>query len=76
MFLSIKRAIFWKRLYLLTRLFSKLPHPPALHSLKDTTDFAAARQWVEAFRKIALQRDDVELTFARSSGPGGQASAR
>lgn len=30
-----------------------------------------AQQWLEKFRSQSLQRSDVELTFARSSGPGG-----
>ncbi|KAF9516907.1 hypothetical protein BS47DRAFT_1291554 [Hydnum rufescens UP504] len=31
-----------------------------------------ARDWLERFSKRPLQRSDVQLGFARSSGPGGQ----
>lgn len=52
--------------------------PPVIagvHSLNANSspeDLAAARAWIENFRSFALRREDVSLTFARSSGPGGQ----
>ena len=52
--------------------------PPIIagvHSLNANSspeDMDAARAWIEEFRSFALRREDVNLTFARSSGPGGQ----
>lgn len=34
-----------------------------------------AKRWLEKIRFRPLQRSDVELTFARSSGPGGYVSS-
>jgi hypothetical protein len=54
-------------------------HPPvdagSVHSLtanSSSEDLDAARAWTENFRSFALRREDVSLSFARSSGPGGQ----
>ena len=30
------------------------------------------RRWVAAFSKLTLRRNDFQVTFSRSSGPGGQ----
>lgn len=49
-----------------------LPIPPALSKLVDKTDVADARGWLDAFRNVNIPRNLVELSFARSSGPGGQ----
>jgi len=49
-----------------------LPVPPALCSLETKADTAGAREWLNAFRNVAVTRKMVELSFARSSGPGGQ----
>ncbi|EJD06728.1 uncharacterized protein FOMMEDRAFT_17193 [Fomitiporia mediterranea MF3/22] len=46
--------------------------PPAIDSLESPSDMSRARQWIEAFRKAGIPREAVILTFARSSGPGGQ----
>jgi len=49
-----------------------LPIPPALSSLESKADVAGAREWSSAFRNATVPRNLVELSFARSSGPGGQ----
>lgn len=49
-----------------------LPIPPALCSLENRADIAGAREWLNAFRGAIVPRNQVELSFARSSGPGGQ----
>jgi len=49
-----------------------LPIPPALFSLETKADTTGAREWLNAFRNAAVTRKMVELSFARSSGPGGQ----
>ncbi|KIO27233.1 hypothetical protein M407DRAFT_193456 [Tulasnella calospora MUT 4182] len=47
--------------------------PPVTDVVNDKEGKKPAREWVEAFRKAKLQRSDVDsLSFARSSGPGGQ----
>ena len=51
------------------------PTPPAIASLETQSDMNAARQWAEAFRRVSIPRETVELTFSRSSGPGGQVRA-
>ncbi|PWY97147.1 hypothetical protein BCV70DRAFT_167586 [Testicularia cyperi] len=30
------------------------------------------RRWISAFEQLTLRRDDFQVTFSRSSGPGGQ----
>jgi len=53
------------------------PVAPLVHSLTATSspkDLDAACEWTENFRFFALKREDVSLSFARSSGPGGQVS--
>ena len=53
------------------------PVAPCVHSLNAISspkDLDAARAWIETFRVFALRREDVSLSFARSSGPGGQVS--
>lgn len=49
-----------------------LPVPPALPRLETKVDMAGAREWLHAFRNAAVPRNLVDLSFARSSGPGGQ----
>jgi len=49
-----------------------LPIPPALFSLETKADTAGAREWLNAFRNVTVPRNLVDLSFARSSGPGGQ----
>lgn len=38
----------------------------------DEQKMAERRRWVSSFRDLALQRNDFQVTFSRSSGPGGQ----
>jgi hypothetical protein len=54
---------------------SSLPIPPALSSLENKSDTVGAREWLNVFRNATVTRDLVELSFARSSGPGGQVRA-
>jgi len=49
-----------------------LPIPPALSNLETKADKADAREWLHAFRNATVLRNLVDLSFARSSGPGGQ----
>ncbi|KAI0649167.1 hypothetical protein C8Q79DRAFT_495535 [Trametes meyenii] len=49
-----------------------LPTPPALTSIQNGSDSAEARGWIEQFQTREIPRGLVELTFSRSSGPGGQ----
>ncbi|KAI0059224.1 hypothetical protein BV25DRAFT_1809392 [Artomyces pyxidatus] len=49
-----------------------LPVPPALPNLQNKKDTEAARDWVSRFKNSTIPRNLVEITFARSSGPGGQ----
>ncbi|SPO47100.1 uncharacterized protein PSANT_04787 [Moesziomyces antarcticus] len=35
-------------------------------------EMEARRRWVSAFEPIQLRRNDLDVTFSRSSGPGGQ----
>ncbi|KAI0688421.1 RF-1 domain-containing protein [Cytidiella melzeri] len=49
-----------------------LPDPPKLPHLHTPSDNAQARSWIAQFRTQAVPKELVELSFARSSGPGGQ----
>jgi len=51
---------------------TKFPIPPLSNELNEKEDRDAARKWIESFERRHIQRDDVDLSFARSSGPGGQ----
>ncbi|KAF8481424.1 hypothetical protein JB92DRAFT_2822206 [Gautieria morchelliformis] len=46
--------------------------PPPLSSPPTAAESVTARKWLAEFTKASIPRDEVELTFARSSGPGGQ----
>ncbi|KAI6039850.1 hypothetical protein EDC04DRAFT_1619444 [Pisolithus marmoratus] len=58
------------------RLFhssNTLPPPPSLTALETLQQAREARQWLTQFKAAAtVPREVVELTFSRSSGPGGQ----
>lgn len=45
--------------------------PPRYESLA-TADVPEAKEWLKSFGAAKLERADVDLSFARSSGPGGQ----
>ncbi|KAG6337111.1 hypothetical protein ID866_1985 [Astraeus odoratus] len=50
-----------------------LPSPPSISQLETPEHGRAAREWLIHFKSAAtVPRDLVELTFSRSSGPGGQ----
>lgn len=46
--------------------------PPPLQDLQTSDDMNAARRWIEELRQSTIPREEVTLSFARSSGPGGQ----
>ncbi|KAG8904681.1 hypothetical protein FRC01_008639 [Tulasnella sp. 417] len=68
--LKFSPSLFGHRNYAST----SLPAAPQVTDVaNDKAGKKAAREWIEAFRKAKLQRSDVDsLSFARSSGPGGQ----
>lgn len=49
-----------------------LPTPPPLSVLITSKDVAAARDWLKSFGECSIPRAAVDITFSRSSGPGGQ----
>ncbi|TFY72461.1 hypothetical protein EVG20_g566 [Dentipellis fragilis] len=49
-----------------------LPVPPSLRNLNTKDEVQAARDWLSLFKHHAIPKNLVEVTFARSSGPGGQ----
>ncbi|KAI0833407.1 hypothetical protein BC628DRAFT_1406453 [Trametes gibbosa] len=49
-----------------------LPLPPSIPAIQDSSHSAEARTWIQEFRTKEIPRSLVELTFSRSSGPGGQ----
>ncbi|KAI0722453.1 RF-1 domain-containing protein [Fomitopsis betulina] len=49
-----------------------LLHPPQLSILKNASDNAKAREWIDQFQLNDIPQDIVQLSFSRSSGPGGQ----
>jgi hypothetical protein len=51
-----------------------LPVPPPLKLLETGDDMEQARTWIAEFGQGSIPRTAVELTFSRSSGPGGQVS--
>jgi hypothetical protein len=51
---------------------TSLPAPPPLSVLETSKDFAAARDWLKSFGGCSVPRAAADITFARSSGPGGQ----
>ena len=61
--------LIWKRGYASKR-FSLLP--PDLISLESSTDMDSARNWAETFKSLQIPREAVDISFSRSSGPGGQ----
>jgi hypothetical protein len=71
--------LFARILSLYPRNFStsqSLPIPPNIAVLQGPADWAEARKWVEQFKTESIPKSLVELSFARSSGPGGQVSLR
>lgn len=55
------------------RLIHTLPIPPLTASLSCTEDQESAKVWLHSFEDAkSIPKNLVELTFSRSSGPGGQ----
>ncbi|KAF8824734.1 hypothetical protein HHX47_DHR7000241 [Lentinula edodes] len=52
-----------------------LPTPPNIGILEGPTDWAEARKWATQFKTENIPKTLVELSFSRSSGPGGQLHA-
>lgn len=46
--------------------------PPPLLKLETSEENAQARDWIVKFKTSRIPKDDVQLTYSRSSGPGGQ----
>ncbi|KAI9057321.1 hypothetical protein FKP32DRAFT_1584111 [Trametes sanguinea] len=49
-----------------------LPVPPSIPAIQDASQSEQAREWIDKFRTTSIPKNLVELTFSRSSGPGGQ----
>ncbi|KZT18279.1 hypothetical protein NEOLEDRAFT_1159494 [Neolentinus lepideus HHB14362 ss-1] len=54
------------------RYSHSLPKPPNLQALETPSDMQSARDWAGKFKEQCIPKSVVDLTFARSSGPGGQ----
>jgi protein subunit release factor B len=50
--------------------------PPQLKTLECREDMDVARRWVEEFKKESVPKSLVEISFSRSSGPGGQVRSK
>ncbi|KAJ7284384.1 RF-1 domain-containing protein [Mycena rebaudengoi] len=51
---------------------SGIPIPPCLVALQSAEETAQAREWIGRFGSVNIPKSSVELSFSRSSGPGGQ----
>ncbi|KAA1467159.1 hypothetical protein DENSPDRAFT_228634 [Dentipellis sp. KUC8613] len=77
---SLRLALRWQRGSTVTRVAcrrivhtnSALPVPPSLRNLDTKDEVRAARDWLSMFKHHTIPKNLVEVTFARSSGPGGQ----
>ncbi|KAF8071561.1 RF-1 domain-containing protein [Lyophyllum atratum] len=49
-----------------------LPIPPRISALVTHEDTSEARSWISSFKPRPIPRALVEMSFSRSSGPGGQ----
>ncbi|KAJ7036818.1 RF-1 domain-containing protein [Mycena alexandri] len=49
-----------------------IPLPPRLSTLESVQETASAREWISQFRALDIPKAAVQLSFSRSSGPGGQ----
>lgn len=47
-------------------------HAPDSRELFEDEDHKAARKWLESFSVNSIPRNLAEISFSRSSGPGGQ----
>ncbi len=56
-----------------TRSLKQMPLPPSVAELSSKEAVTQARRWVNEFSSPSISlRDAVDLSFSRSSGPGGQ----
>ncbi|KLO13071.1 hypothetical protein SCHPADRAFT_386961 [Schizopora paradoxa] len=58
-----------------TKSFGRVPLPPNISELSSNEAVTQARRWVDEFASataLMSLREAVEMTFSRSSGPGGQ----
>jgi hypothetical protein len=51
---------------------NSLPAAPQFATLASPEHINEARSWISSFRSRSIARGAVELSFSRSSGPGGQ----
>ncbi|VDB84717.1 unnamed protein product [Peniophora sp. CBMAI 1063] len=51
---------------------SGIPAAPPLQHLVHSDDMRQASDWVSKFQRSGILKEHVEITFSRSSGPGGQ----
>lgn len=49
-----------------------LPIPPSIATLESSKDMVEARSWISRFGAVTIPKGLVEMSFSRSSGPGGQ----
>lgn len=49
---------------------------PRLSALTTSSETDEARGWIARFKSQSIQRGAVEMSFSRSSGPGGQVRAQ
>lgn len=54
---------------------ASLPRPPDLKTLETPDDNASARTWIENFKSAQIPKEVVEMSYSRSSGPGGQVAS-
>ncbi|KAL1761431.1 RF-1 domain-containing protein [Schizophyllum commune] len=54
------------------RLASSLAKPPPHKALVEQEQMNDAKHWVQEFKSVEIPRNLVDITFSRSSGPGGQ----
>ena len=56
----------------LGRALHSLPIPPHFPSLENASQSREANAWIEKFKTHEVPKSAVEMTYSRSSGPGGQ----
>ncbi|KAJ7503527.1 RF-1 domain-containing protein [Mycena galericulata] len=49
-----------------------VPLPPRIGSLESPEENDLARAWIAQFARVEIPKGSVQLSFSRSSGPGGQ----
>ncbi|KAJ3760121.1 RF-1 domain-containing protein [Lentinula raphanica] len=69
---KLKEAPTKQKVFSALVIFISLPAPPNIPTLETPSDWAEARDWVSRFKQESIPKTLVELSFSRSSGPGGQ----